>query len=76
MSGRMTTTEAARRWGVIPRRVLQWIAEGRVKAERVGRDWLIPTTERKPEPLPRGPRGYPGYKSRSGASRKGSRAAR
>jgi len=48
MSGRvwtrqLTTREAAAALGVTPRRVVQLIAEGRIRgAERRGRDWLVP----------------------------------
>jgi excisionase family DNA binding protein len=41
----LTTTEVAARLGVIPRRVRQLIAEGRIKARKNGRDWLISEAE-------------------------------
>jgi len=37
----LTTTEAASRLGITPRRVRALIAAGRLDAERIGRDWLI-----------------------------------
>ena len=37
----LTVNEAARRLGVIPRRVRQLIRSGQLPAEKVGRDWLI-----------------------------------
>lgn len=37
----LTTTEAAERLGITPRRVTMLIAAGRLAAVRVGRDWLI-----------------------------------
>ena len=37
----ITTTEAATRLGVIPRRVIQLIEAKRLKAAKIGRDWLI-----------------------------------
>lgn len=37
----ITTTEAARRLVVIPRRVRQFIEQERLPAVRLGRDWLI-----------------------------------
>lgn len=41
--GWMTAAEAAREWGVTPRRVQILCAEGRVAgAERFGRAWRIP----------------------------------
>ena len=37
----LTTIQAARTLGVTPRRVRQYISEGRLKARLVGRDYLI-----------------------------------
>jgi excisionase family DNA binding protein len=37
----LTTTQAAERLGVSRRRVLAMIRSGRLRAERIGRDWLI-----------------------------------
>lgn len=51
----MTVTEAARRLGISPRRVQRLCADGRLPAEKWGRDWRIK------EPLvdPRRPTGRP-----------------
>ncbi|HEX8523207.1 MAG TPA: helix-turn-helix domain-containing protein [Tepidisphaeraceae bacterium] len=35
------TTQAAKELGVTPRRVLALIEDGRLKAEKIGRDYLI-----------------------------------
>lgn len=37
----ITTNEAARRLGVGPRRLRYLIAGGRLKAQKIGRDWLV-----------------------------------
>jgi excisionase family DNA binding protein len=37
----LTTTEAASRLGITPRRVRALIAAGRLAATRIGRDWLV-----------------------------------
>lgn len=37
----LTTAEAAEALGVTPQRVRALIAAGRLKADKVGRDWLI-----------------------------------
>lgn len=37
----MTTNDAAARLGVSRARVLQMIEEGKLKAEKVGRDWQV-----------------------------------
>lgn len=48
--GWMTAAEAAREWGVTPRRVQILCAEGRVEgAERFGRAWRIPEGAPKPD---------------------------
>ena len=48
--GWMTAAEAARKWGVTPRRVQVLCAEGRVAgAERFGRAWRIPEDAPKPD---------------------------
>lgn len=48
--GWMTAAEAARKWGVTPRRVQILCAEGRVAgAERFGRAWRIPEDAPKPD---------------------------
>lgn len=58
----LTTTQAATRLGITPRRVRVLITTGRLTAQRIGRDWLIDerhladVAERKP--------GYPAGKPR------------
>jgi excisionase family DNA binding protein len=37
----ITTVEAGRRLGVTPQRIRQYIAEGRIRAQKVGRDYLV-----------------------------------
>jgi excisionase family DNA binding protein len=37
----MTTNDAAARLNVSTRRVVQMIGAGRLKAKKIGRDWLI-----------------------------------
>lgn len=37
----LSTSEAAAALGVSPRRVLQLIADGRLRAKRIGRDYVI-----------------------------------
>ena len=37
----LTSTQAATRLGISPRRVLALITAGRLPAQRIGRDWLI-----------------------------------
>jgi len=50
---RLTLREAAAAWGVSYTTVRKWVRQGRVKAEKVGRDWWILQTAR-PARLPRG----------------------
>lgn len=37
----LTTTDVAKKLGVTPRRVQALISSGRLKARRIGRDWLV-----------------------------------
>jgi excisionase family DNA binding protein len=37
----ITTTDAAARLGVSVRRVVQMIGAGRMRAKKIGRDWII-----------------------------------
>lgn len=47
--GYITTKEAAEKWGISDRRVLQYCNEGRIKgAVKMGNTWLIPKTAEKP----------------------------
>lgn len=41
----ITTTEAAKRLNISLRRVQAMITSGRLKAQKVGRDWLIKATD-------------------------------
>ena len=41
MGALLTTSQVAKELGVSPRRVQALIKAGRLRAERVGRDWLI-----------------------------------
>jgi excisionase family DNA binding protein len=43
----MTVPEAAEYLGVIPRRVRQFIDEGRLPAQKLGRDWVINESDLK-----------------------------
>lgn len=43
--GAVTTTEAAAALGVTPRRVVALIGAGRLPATKLGRDWLIRSTD-------------------------------
>jgi hypothetical protein len=53
----ITTAQAAEELGVTRGRVIQLCNQGRVEgAERIGRDWIIPTPV-KVSPGTRGPRG-------------------
>jgi len=50
----ITTTAAAERLGVTRRRVLQYINEGRLRARKIGRDFLVDpesVDEFKPRPI-------------------------
>ena len=45
----ITTKEAANKWGITDRRVLQYCNAGRIKgAVNVGHTWLIPKIAEKP----------------------------
>lgn len=45
----MTTKQAAEKWQVSDRRVLQYCNNGRIEgAEKMGNTWLIPKTAEKP----------------------------
>lgn len=52
MGNWLTIAQAAAKWGVSPTVVRKWIHQGRVKAERAGRTWLVLDTDR---PTPLGP---------------------
>ncbi len=45
MTEELTTKQAAKILGVTTRRVLQLIADGRLPAEKHGRDWAIKATD-------------------------------
>jgi excisionase family DNA binding protein len=52
----LTTEEAAARLGVSRSRVLAMIRDGRLKAQKVGRDWVIdPSALETPEVVQRKP---------------------
>lgn len=45
----ITTKEAAERWNITDRRVLQYCNNGRITgAKKMGNTWLIPQTANKP----------------------------
>ncbi len=45
----MTLKEASKLWGVTPRRINYYCAEGRISgAEKIGTVWLIPKDAEKP----------------------------
>ena len=45
----MTTKQAAEKWQISDRRVLQYCNDGRIDgAEKMGNTWLIPKTAEKP----------------------------
>ena len=50
MQKMLTVPQAAARWGVSRQRVHQWIIDGRVAVSRPGREYLIPSSARKPRP--------------------------
>ena len=46
----MTTKQAAEKWQISDRRVLQYCNGGRIEgAEKMGNTWLIPKTAKKPD---------------------------
>lgn len=64
--GEITSTEAAKELGVVRERIIALIHEGRIKARRPGRDWLIDakafrkfaaTYDRTPGPKPKRKKG-------------------
>ena len=69
LRGLLTTEEAAERLGVAQSRIYQWIAEGRLKATRVGAIYLVDAvavgsftrrpTGRPKKPTARGRKGKP-----------------
>jgi excisionase family DNA binding protein len=44
----LTAAQYAAYVGVTPRRARAWIAEGRIPAEKFGRDWMIPEGTPRP----------------------------
>ena len=45
----ITTKQAAEKWKITDRRVLQYCNDGRIEgAEKMGHTWLIPKTAEKP----------------------------
>ena len=45
----LTTKQAAEKWQISDRRVLQYCNDGRIDgAEKMGNTWLIPKTAKKP----------------------------
>ncbi len=45
----MTTKQAAAKWQISDRRVLQYCNDGRIEgAEKMGNTWLIPKNSQKP----------------------------
>lgn len=59
MAKQLTTGEAAKRLGVGVRRVQALIANGDLRATKIGRDWLIDESdlakvERRPQGYPKG----------------------
>ena len=66
MSKVITTTDAAERLGVTRRRVLQYIKEGRVRADKMGRDYMVDlesVEEFRPRPTGN-PNFGPGFRDR------------
>lgn len=46
----MTTKEAAEKWGVSDRRILQYCNTGRISgAAKMGNTWIIPIDAKKPK---------------------------
>lgn len=46
----ITTKEAAAKWGISDRRVLQYCTDGRIEgAAKMGNTWLIPKDSEKPK---------------------------
>lgn len=48
MADLLTTAQAAEAMGVSTQRIRQLIAEGRLSATKVGRDWLVKMPRRDP----------------------------
>lgn len=62
----MTTAEAATALGIHRSRVLALIAEGRIVAEKLGRDWYItPAEVERFKAIPREPGWKPGRKRKN-----------
>ena len=64
MTEPITTAAAAERLGVTRRRVLQYIEEGRIRARKIGRDYLVdPESVDEFRPRPTGnPAFGPGFR--------------
>jgi excisionase family DNA binding protein len=46
----ITTREAAEKWGISDRRILQYCNDGRIEgAAKMGNTWLIPKDAKKPK---------------------------
>ena len=45
----ITTQQAADKWGVKQKIVIQWIDRGRLKAQKFGPVWMIPANAEKPK---------------------------
>lgn len=51
----MTTKEAAKKWGISDRRILQYCHAGRIEgAVKMGNTWIIPKDAEKPADMRRG----------------------
>lgn len=48
----MTTTEAAKKFGVCKTTIMKWIQKGKLKAHKVNGVFFIPPNAEKPEPIP------------------------
>lgn len=48
MKNYMTVKEASKYWGVSCRRIRKLIGEGRIKAHKMGKTWVIPVSESYP----------------------------